>query len=341
MNDIAIPSSFFSDHGRKDIIRKLWCKPLIEALSTNLKKKLIYIGLPDIEALDILEWINYLDRVIAFQCSSYKDNKKIDVAKLDALLNKLEQQSKLRSSIVYQGWMEEIVMGGISERGQIYSQSDFLKVYNLDFCSNLTVPRKVVNDRGRIINLIYKTDVIEKFIEYQALAGSQNKGQKFIMYLTVNSNTFDQDLAEIKDPCIKAYLKKISAIRKVEVVAVRQMKAYCYHKLNQIFLKHNFHCEFLPPVFYMGSAYPNKETRKLVNHRMMTFTILGTLKKDGEVLFKQDCEAFLNNKFIFATDKAISCYNDERYIKEVDYDSNIKELINDSHTYQNLWAMAV
>ena len=185
--------------------------------------------------------------------------------------------------------------------------------------------------------MIYKTDVIEKFIEYQSVAESQKKGEKFIMYITVNSNTFNMNLNAIKDTCIKNYLKKLSTIRKPEVVTIGQMKTYYYFKLNEIFTKYDFHIEFLPPVFYMGSAYPNKQTGKLLNHRMMTFTVLGTKKKKNENLFKQNCEAFLNNKFIFATDRVINCYNDERFIKENDYNPDIQELIKGSYTYQNLW----
>lgn len=333
----AIPSSFFTDHARKDLIRKLWCKPLIKILSDTLKKKLIYIGLPDIEALDVLEWIDYLDKVIAFQCSSYKKGEVIDVSKLDNLLQALERQDKLKSSFVYQGWMEDIVMGGLSERGQIYVQTDFLKIYNLDFCSNLLVPRQIVNEKGRVINYITKLEVIDKFLEYELEAGNQGKGEKFVMYITVNTNSFDEDLTSIKDSIIKKYLKKISTIKKPEVLAVRHLKAYCFSMLNEKFKKYDFNIEFLPPVFYLGSNYPNKETRKLQSHRMMTFTILGTKRKDTQELYSQDCEKFLNDKFIFATDKVISCFNDERYIEESDYDPDIQKIIENSYTYQNLW----
>jgi len=331
------PSSFFTDHARKDLIRRLWCKPLIKSLSDTLKKKLIYIGLPDIEALDVLEWIDYLDKVIAFQCSSYKKGEVIDVAKLDGLLQSLERQDKLKSGFVYQGWMEDIMMGGISERGQTYSQTDFLKVYNLDFCSNILVPRQIYNERGKIIQYITKLDVIDKFLEYELVASNQGKGEKFIMYITVNTNSFEGDLSEIKDSCVRKYLKKISDIKKPEVLATRQLKAYCFAMLSERFKKYDFQVEFLPPVFYYGTNYPNKETRKLQPHRMMTFTILGSRRKAEEPLFNQDCQTFLNNKFIFATDKVISCFNDEKFITENDFDPDIQKIIEGSYSFQKLW----
>lgn len=338
MKNIPVaPASAFTDHARKDFIRKNWCKPLIKALSENLQKKLIYIGLPDIEALDVLEWIDYLDKVIAFQCSNY-NGQQINVAQLDNLLQNLERQDKLKSGFVYQGWMEDIVMGGLSERGQTYSQTDFLKIYNLDFCSNILLPRRVLNSRGHVIQYITKLEVIDKFLEYELAASKQGKGQKFIMYITVNTNTFNNDLKEVKENCIKKYLKKVSAIRKPEVLAVRNLKAYCFAMLRQQFEKYDFNIEFLPPVFYYGSQYPNRETHKLQPHRMMTFTILGTRRIDDQALYNQDCDKFLTDKFVFATDKAISCFNDEKYIAENDYNPNIEEIILNSYTFKNLWA---
>ncbi len=164
----AAPASSFSDHERKGVIRKYWCKPQLKMLSDGLKKKLIYIGLPDIEALDVLEWIDYLDKVIAFQCSEYIPGVKIDVSKLVSLLEDLERQNKIKSGFVYEGFIEDILMGGMSKNGgQTYSQNDFMKVYNLDFCSNLKYPRKIVNAKGQIIESIHKTEVIDRLLEFQ------------------------------------------------------------------------------------------------------------------------------------------------------------------------------
>jgi hypothetical protein len=330
------PATYYTDHKRKQVIRSLWCKTQIEVLSRILSKRLIYIGLPDLKALDVLEWIDYLEKVIAFQCTEYK-GRKINVQELEDLLDKLERQNKLKSSVVYHGWMEEIVMGGLSKIGQIYQQADFLKVYNLDFCNNFTTPTKVWDENGRIIDIIHKTDAISKLMEYQRRNGDEGKGSRFIMYLTVNSDTFEENLTAIKDVYFKDYLKKIKNIRKPEVLAVRKMKAYCFYHIRQIFHKHDFQVEFLPPIFYYGSDYPNREKGITENHRMMTFTILGTRRRDSnEPLYHQNEEEFLNKQFIFANDSKIGCFKD-KFIEEDPYDPDVLKILTASYTYKYLW----
>lgn len=327
-------ASAFNDHKRKALIRKSWCKPQLQNLASALNSKLVYLGLPDIEGLDILEWLEYIEKVIAFQCSSY-NGQQIDVKKLDRLLQDLERRQKIKSGFVYQGFMEDIVMGGVSERGDTFSQSDFLRVYNLDFCNNLKTPREVRNARGKVIQIIYKTDAIKKLLEHQANTSHGGNGN-FIMYLTVNAQTFRDDGGTVKDPDIKKYLKMISKIRKPEVKAAREMKAYCYYTLRSIFDTQGFHAEFLPPVYYMGSGYPNRETGKMDNHRMMTFTILGSRKAKDEVSFAQNTSTFLNQKFIFATDTKISPYIDS-FVDEIDCEHDSETLIKSSQIYTSYW----
>ena len=55
----------------KILIRSKWNKEIIKFISTNLKTKLVYLGLPSPSAEDILEWIDYINEVIAFQCREY------------------------------------------------------------------------------------------------------------------------------------------------------------------------------------------------------------------------------------------------------------------------------
>ncbi len=332
----TVPATYYTDHKRKQVIRSLWCKKHLEILSADLKQKLVYLGLPDLKALDVLEWIDYLDKVIAFQCTEYK-GKKINVKELEDLLTTLERQNKLRSSVVYHGWMEEIVMGGLSKIGQIYEQTDFIKIYNLDFCNNFTTPTKVRDERGRVINIIRKSDAIARLMEYQGVNDDENKSSKFIMYLTINSDTFDEDLESIKEQYIRDYLKKLKSVTKPEVLAVRKMKAYCFYHVKSIFQQKGFEVEFLPPIFYLGSQYPNRNKGgKDESHRMMTFTILGTRNASPNASYEQDGEQFLSKQFIFANDTKITCYVD-KYITEVGYDPNVQNLLTQSFTYKNLW----
>ncbi len=328
-------ASGFNPHLRKQVVRSLWCKPHLKILHELVKKKLIYIGLPDIQALDIKEWLDYIEKVFAFQCSIY-NGQTIEVKILEEYLKKLELTNKIKSSVVYIGWMEDIVLGKISENGYQFNQSDFFKIYNLDFCNNLRTPREIFNSKGKRIEVIHKLDLIDKLLKHQS--EQEDKGANFIMYLTVNANTFESDdNASIKTKEIRKYLKKIDAIRKPEVKAIRQIKAHGFYHIVRCFNDNGFHAELLPPVFYHGSLYPNKEKSfKPEHHRMMTFTILGTKIKKDESSFVQDAEVFLNQQFIFANDTSISCYNDA-YINEQVYNADVIELLKNSHTYNNLW----
>lgn len=335
----AIEEQFkYTEHERKPVIRSQWCLPQIELLFQRLRKKLIYIGLPGIEALDVLAWIDYLDKVIAFQCSEYKEGsstKQIDVIQLDNLLEKLEREDKLTSSIVYQGFMEDIVMGGLSERGQTYSQNEFLKVYNLDFCNNISTPREIRNEKGKLV-YHYKLQVIERLLQYQQKTANEDKGSKFIMYLTVNSDIFNGDVSKIKETTFTGYFKQLNKINKAEVKAIRLMKAYCFHEIATLFEQYGFNVEFLPPIFYMGSSYPNQNRgSKDQHHRMMTFTILGTNAEKAKP-YKQDIKTFLESKFVFATNDGFQCFSD-RFIEESDFDPNAADLLANSHTYKFLW----
>ncbi len=319
-------ASAFSDHKRKALIRKEWCKPQLSELTKLLKNKLVYIGLPDIQALDIMEWLEHIDKVIAFQCSNY-NGEKIDVTELDKKLKELERKQHIRSGFVYQGWMEDIVMGAASERGDTYKQSDYLRIYNLDFCNNLKTPREVKDVNGKIIKVIHKIDVIKRLLEHQNTVSAANNST-FIMYLTVNANSFN-DNNKILDKEINEYLKKINKITKPEVKAARLMKAYCFNVLKTIFEEQKFHVEFLPPVYYLGSSYPNRSSagKSIDNHRMMTFTILGRQRVDEkEQLHKQSPSTFLGQKFIWATDTTISPYKDT-YIEESDCEHDSIKLI--------------
>ena len=64
----------FLSSKNKAFIRSNWNKHLIEFFDTELGYKLIYLGLPSPNAEDIKEWIEYLSKVIAFQCRDFTQN---------------------------------------------------------------------------------------------------------------------------------------------------------------------------------------------------------------------------------------------------------------------------
>src|SRR5436190_16206930 len=268
----------FQDHPRKQIIRKKWAKSLLELTTKKLKSKFVYLGLPGIKALDVLEWLEHIEKVVAFQCNQYGgkelDDGSDDINELLTLLNKLETQEKIKSFQLYRGYIEDVVIRGIDDAGAFYTQNDFITVYNLDFCNTLTSPRKLADEKGKVLEY-YKLDVIKRLLEFQDKITSPPKN-KFIMFLTVNSNFIEENIDSIKNSSIVNYKKMISKISKPAARQIRLLKAYTYHHISEHFNKNNFNVEFLPPIFYQGSAYPNVDKGgKMENHMMLTFTILG------------------------------------------------------------------
>lgn len=331
----------FQDHPRKQIIRQKWAKVLLALIQQRLQSKLVYLGLPGIKALDILAWIDHLDKVIAFQCNEYEgradETSKSDIEHLTGVLNTLEASEKIKSYQLYQGYIEDVIITGIDENGAFYSQGDFITVYNLDFCNTLTSPRKVVDNKGNISNY-FKLDVIKKLLDIQEKLQQVN-GNKFIMFLTVNSNFLEDNMDSIANAEIKKYKKIIAKITKPAVREVRLLKAYTFHHVTEHFKAHNFDVEFLPPIFYEGSSYPNKNKGgKKDPHMMLTFTILGTKMKAGASATPQNIQSFLESKFIFANDTAFSNYNDPAIASEKDCVTDVDQLLKSSNTYTQLWA---
>lgn len=81
----------------KRAIREKWSKPLIKFVHDVLGHKLTYLGLPSPDAHDIVEWIDYIDYVIAFQCREYPKPSSVTqpedaVLKLEDKLRELERK---------------------------------------------------------------------------------------------------------------------------------------------------------------------------------------------------------------------------------------------------------
>src|ERR1035437_7117838 len=101
----------------KVFIRNNWDKPLLKLIEKKTGNKLLYVGLPSPEAEDIDAWIEHLRVVIAFQCRKYgelsdpKQDRK-DILKLHEKLLSYEREMKLENFIVYDGYIEEVVLRG-------------------------------------------------------------------------------------------------------------------------------------------------------------------------------------------------------------------------------------
>lgn len=332
----------FKDHPTKHIIREKWCKPLLYQIYKKLGYKLVYLGLPSIQALDILSWLEYLDKVIAFQCRKYPEpshpnQPKDNIYKLNSILSELEKRGAIRTYSLFDGYIEEVVLRGLDNSGSIFSQNDVVTVYNLDFCNSITVPAPIVDGFGNIVTKNYKLDAICKLLEYQRDVSSNGYSKKFIMFLTVHSlfwkSEVEKLIGRIDSDTFRSYIWDLTELYSKEKISeqdknIRLLKLYIFHVLKNHFCDREFIPEFLPPIYYQGYG---KEW-------LTTFTIVGTFHKTpaASAPFFQDTNNFLKNKFLFANKKDIRCLNTTN-IQETPIDPHSVKLFCETNSYKNFW----
>ena len=188
--------SFNSEH--KNYIRTNWNKPLLQFLCKQINDKLIYLGLPSQKATDVLEWIEYIKIVIAFQCRVYSkksspEQNREAVEELDKILNKLEREKSIENYILFDGYLEEVILRGYDNSPtQInFSLNNFVTLYNLDFCNQITSPLEFKNRTGDV-ETAYKFDAISKLLQIQ---NSLKKiSDRFILFLTVHCSYDGEEL---------------------------------------------------------------------------------------------------------------------------------------------------
>jgi len=335
----------FTDHPRKILFRRNWAKPILEHLSNKLGKKLIYLGLPGIRALDVLEWQEFLRIVIAFQAENYdgRSNDQTAEAELNELiniLNDLETKRVIETYALYTGYMEQVVMSEEDDYNEPFIINDYITVYNLDFCNPLSSPYPVIGKDRRTFKC-YKIDVIQKLLSIERAKYTHGADGCFVMFLTVNSDFIERIVSSINDPIIKQYiasnLKGVTGNSRL----LRLLKAYAFHKLSQVFTQYGFNIEFLPPIYYQGSGtYFHLKRGVDLPYMMSTFTILGSPKQlsAAGATYSQDFKTYLENKFIWLSDKGMSCYTDSKgKIIEKDFNPEISEILSSSHTVTTLW----
>jgi hypothetical protein len=326
--------SEFHDHSTKQTIREQWCKPLLEHINKTLGYKLIYLGLPGIKILDILSWQQYLDKVIAFDCGDYNNPpdpvvSKKNMDELNENLRKLEREKIISTYSIYQGYMEQVVLKGLDDKGNKFSQADFITVYNLDFCNPLTVPHIIIDEKGNSSSH-YKTEVITKLLE-QERDLSNNDNKKFIMFLTVHSQFWENEAEKLfkreKSSSYAQYMKDVSKLTEDEK-NVRLLKLYAFHVLKNHFCERQFIPDFLTPIYYEGTG----------KKWLVCFTIIGTYHKtsSGCAFFNQNINKLLKTKFLIANSTNIKQLKISQ-LDEDDTEINPVKLFTQSATYKYHW----
>ncbi len=324
----------FQDHPIKIVIREQWCKPILRYIHQTLGYKMVYLGLPGINALDIKSWIEFIDKVIAFEIGDYtKKDPKIaesNIGKLNEILENYERKGFLKTFSLYNGYIEKVVLKGKDENGDVFNQQDVVTIYNLDFCNSLTAPITITDDKGHI-SKHYKTEVLCKLLEIQRDLDVDGRKKKFIMFVTVHSKFWEEEVDVIKidnDPLFKLYIDSLKKMEKEEK-NVRLLKAYFCKICKEHFSSRKIIPDFLPPIYYKGIGKNNK---------LLCFTIVGTFHGNpaSTACSSQDISSFLKSTFLTADDKRIFNYKTVN-ITESENATDSIELLKRVDTFKKIW----
>ena len=118
--------------------------------------------------------------------------------------------------------------------------------------------------------------LLTSMLSIQKLRYESGSDACFALFLTVHTKFFEKIVSNIEDSVIKNYIKQNLKGITGEKRLARLLKAYTFYTLGEIFKKHGFHIELLPPIYYMGTGTYFDENKIERNHWMLTFTVLGT-----------------------------------------------------------------
>ena len=319
----------------KNFIRQRWNKPIIKFLSKKVNEKLIYIGLPSPEADDITQWLEHIKSVIAFQCRDYgkvsdPSQSREPILQLEDFLRTLERQRKIDNYVVYDGYLEEIVLKEYDNSpNEIEFKTDrFITLYNLDFCNDIASPIEYIDKNGDI-QKAYKFNAIQRLLEIQkSLSKVSNK---FIFFLTVHCSYNGKELQNfINNPpndqikeFISQYIKLKGDKKNAGIV-----RLFVCHYLQTYFSANSFSYHILPVIKYKG----------IKNTPLLHFAVLGVHSNptaQGVDNF-QSLDEIIKQKFI-----TINCnqfeneliLNEEKHIDRIDP----IDLFTNSKTFSKLW----
>jgi hypothetical protein len=298
----------FIDHPNKITIRNYWCKPILKHIHENFGYDLVYLGLPGLEAIDLLTWIDYINYVIAIDCGHYsKDEFNLELAKekiqkLNSILNKLDREGKISGYSLYLGYIEQVVLKGIDGNGQRFTQKDSVNIYNLDFCNSLVVPLKIVDLKGGVTTY-FKNEVIRKLLEFERDIEQPISAKRFVMFITIHTNFWEKEAEKYfeskNDSIFDAYREFINDLSEPERV-VRLLRYYFLDILKQHFTVTSFTPYFFPTIIYEGVG----------DNQLMCFTIAGEYIKQASAIapFHQSIDLLIHQKFLFPDKNKINYF---------------------------------
>ena len=323
----------------KVLIRNKWDKPLLNLLERKTGKKLIYLGLPSPEAEDIDAWIEHLRIVIAFQCRKYgeqsgTEQEREEVIRLHEKLLAYERQMQLENFIVYDGYIEEVILRGYDNSPDTvipFDLKDVITIYNLDFCNNITSPIEFLDKDGNM-QKAYKFNAVKELLQLQHKLASIS--DKFVLFLTVHSSYKGGELDDFINPTkqsddqIKELLDKYSKLTK-EDKNQKIVQLFVIHTLKSFFRIHNIVPHFLPTIYYKG----------LGDQGLLHFSVIGTVGEacaGGETMWYQNISTLCAEKRITVDADGFSILSCKE-IETTDVRIQPVECFCQSRTYSNLW----
>ena len=326
-------------------IRKEWNFPIIKLISEITNKKLIYLGLPSPAAEDILEWIVYIDKVIAFQCRNYRyqsdqSQSKKAIEELEAKLNILETQGKISTFSIYDGYIEEVLLKGQDTSNISYFQNDIITLYNLDYCNSLSVPIRYLDLEGNIKEG-YKFQAIQKLLDHQKSIRAESK--KFILFLTISCNYYEPEMIELLSEGCEKNLREVHRVynhlEDENEKSAHLLRSYTILNLKEYFISNGFIPEFLPTINYNGK--PKRKIRGIDSgdHILLHFSVLGTQMEQaaGVAPFYQDLEDLIKQKFIYIRDGEVVTQEIQLHEDEIEVKFTPEINISESNSFKKYW----
>lgn len=268
--------STFTSTENKAFIRSEWSKSILHFLHGELGYKLVYMGLPSPDAEDVIEWLEYLDKVIAFQCRDYPHPSESDQARdivdqLEAKLNELKRKKMLSQFAVYDGYLEEVVLNGVDNSQVPLVQQETIMVYNLDFCNQITSPLDYINEQGEA-KQAYKFQVIKNLLMMQQ--SINDNVQKFVMFLTIHAGYRGQEMEKfINDPdgdVVRSIIDRYKGMKGIPRKS-RILRIFVVETLRSYFQSFGYTPHFLPTVLYKGTG----------GFQLLHFSVMGTKSEAG------------------------------------------------------------
>lgn len=291
-------------------------------------QKLVYLGLPSPETEDVIEWIEFLKIIIAFQCDDerYPDAYTVLFDKLADL----ERRGDIESFQAYRGYIEQVILQGRDESvgasSQPFDLGEIVTLYNLDFCNSVDSPLEFLDEEGNY-HTVYKFDAVKKLLETQERLSDISS--KFVLFLTVHCSFKGGELENYLLDCPhNEYVKDVRKNLKSHDKNARIVRLFVLDALQGYFRSYKFIPKVLPTIFYRG----------LRNTYLLHFTILGTkYNSPGPAPWLQDFSALIKSKFVTVEENNFTNLTTEGFTEAELDDINPVNIIASSPTFKKYW----